>query len=74
MATLGKQLETALIRVQELELRLSDTVPRVEYNRVQRVLSTTQQFYAKVKNTRRAAMDAAKAEAIRTGTTQLVLL
>lgn len=65
----------------KLEARLKDSVERTEYNRVQAVLRTTQNFCAKYKaqrvepttqTDRRAAMEAARLEAIATGRSVVV--
>lgn len=70
-------------QLDELRSRIKhDYVEREEYNRVQGVLRTTQQFYAKAKrqansaspSDRRAAMDAARAAAMASGKTVAVQL
>lgn len=70
-------------QLDELRSRIKhDYVEREEYRRVQAVLRTTQQFYAKAKrqtsdaspSDRRAAMDAARAAAMASGKTVAVRL
>lgn len=83
-AALEAQVEGLKVQLEAQRSRMrTDYIERSEYNRVQAVLRSTQQFMRKYKDEarpsgdkpvsdRRAAMDAAKAQAMATGATVAV--